>query len=319
MMKKIASLLFLSTLLVSCMKKELPLPKPDKGDVITGFSDIGSDYRKQMYFDLGTNQNVGENLKTVWDIGLSNNSESIILNASKVMYVAQVHGKTFDQITDTTGFAANRRWDAPSGNRDSMAIMGHNLFIVDRGIDENGTPQGWFKLEIIENTSSTFKGKFAKLDGSNETILEVAKNPAFNFTHISLNGPAHEVAVQPEKDKWDLYITQFTYVYWLPEFFPYIVVGVLANPSGEVLMKEVTAEKSFDQVDYEYASSITLSAAQDQIGFDWKTFNGSIYAVQSNRTWVIRDTEGFLYKLRCIDFYNANGLKGCPTFEFQRL
>lgn len=318
-MRNLASLLVLSTLMASCMKKELPVPTPDKGDIVTAFSDLGPDYKKQMYFDLSSNQNVGENLKTIWDIGLSNSSESIVLNAAKVMYAAQIHGKTFNEISDTLGFSANRRWDSASGNTDSMAIMGHNLFIVDRGIDENGVAQGWFKMEILENTSSTFIGKFAKLDGSNETTIQVEKNPLYNYTHISLNGPAHEVAVQPEKNKWDLYITQYTHVYWIPEFFPYIVVGVLANPSGDVLMKEITAEKTFEEVDYDYASNLTLSNKLDQIGFDWKTFNGTIYAIQTNRTWVIRDHEGFLYKLRIIDFYNAIGLKGCPTFEYQRL
>ncbi len=306
-------------LLWSCRKVELPVPLPDKGDVKTATVDIGSDYKKQVYFDLSTGLNVGENEKTTWDIGVSNVGEFIVLNNAKVMYAAPIFNRSFTEINDTTTYAMNRRWDSWTGNPDSVAIKGHNLFIVDRGIDQNGVAQGWFKMEIIENSTTSFTGKFAKLDGSNETTFSFTKDPSYNYTHISLNGAANVVNVQPAKNAWDLVITQYTYVYWNPDFFPYIVVGVLANPSGDVLMIEVTNEKTFEQVDYEYANELNLEARIDQIGFDWKSFNGTTYTVQTNRTWVIKDHEGYLYKLRLIDFYNANGIKGCPTFEYQRL
>ncbi len=320
-MKKIYILLIIvmPSLLLSCRKKELPVPMPDKGDVITAFSDLGADYKKQMYFDLGTNRNVGENLKVIWDLGVSNNSERIILNAAKVMYAAAITSKTFEQITDTLGFEAIKRWDTASGHADSFAIKTENLYLVDRGIDEAGNPQGWFKFQILDNNETHFKGRFAMLDGSNDHLISFSKNPNYNYTHLSMNGQVHEVLVQPEKEKWDLVITQYVHVYWMPEFFPYIVVGVLANPSGDVKMLEVTGQKDFASIDYSYANALTLKPDWNQIGFNWKTFDGSTYSISSNRTWIIEDNEGYLYKFRLIDFYNANGLKGCPTFEYQRL
>lgn len=292
---------------------------PDKGDVITAYSDLGPDYKKQMYFDLGTNRNVGENLKVIWDIGVSNNSETIVINEAKVMYAAPVTNKTFEQITDTLGFEGTKRWDTASGHIDSFAIKSERIYVIDRGVDEAGNHQGWFKMEIIENTTTNFKGRFAGLNGANDQEISFVKNPLYNYTHLSVTGGVHEVMVQPEKDKWDLYISQYVHVYWMPEFFPYIVVGLLANPSGNVKMREVTNVKTFEQIDYEYASTIQLKPELDQIGFDWKNFNGSVYSVSTNRVWIIQDNEGFFYKFRLIDFYNANGLKGCPTFEYQRL
>jgi hypothetical protein len=36
------------------------------------------------------------------------------------------------------------------------------------------------------------------------------------------------------------------------------------------------------------------------------------------QVYVLRDSEGFIYKLPFLDFYDDNGQKGAPTFALQR-
>ena len=43
------------------------------------------------------------------------------------------------------------------------------------------------------------------------------------------------------------------------------------------------------------------------------------YTVNSNITYIVKDTDGNYYKLRFLDFYNNKGDKGYPKFEFSRI
>jgi len=54
---------------------------------------------------------------------------------------------------------------------------------------------------------------------------------------------------------------------------------------------------------------------------NWKEFNfeTNLYSVKDNINFVIRDFEGKYYKMRFIDFYNSQGLKGYPKFELEEL
>jgi hypothetical protein len=81
----------------------------------------------------------------------------------------------------------------------------------------------------------------------------------------------------------------------------------------------------FTAIDLEIASSMVYSTALDEIGYDWKDVVGDVssgnvsYVIIQGRNYVIRDNQGFYYKLRFISFYNNSGEKGYPTFEYQRL
>ena len=57
------------------------------------------------------------------------------------------------------------------------------------------------------------------------------------------------------------------------------------------------------------------------IGYDWKYYNldAALYTIEPGLAYVIRDRDGFYYKLRFIDFYSEAGEKGYPKFEYVRL
>lgn len=314
-------ILLVTLLLVfsACRKDELPVSQPDKGAVITSSVSMSSNYKYQIYFDLGTSSNKGQHPKTDWDLGFSTaiGSNDIILNTSKMMFVAPITNQTFDQIQDTTGFGQLKKTDEPRGLSTDLACFGNNLFIVDKGVNEIGTHLGFFKLEVIEQTPTAVTLKCANLDGSFEETKTLSKNSDFNYLFINWENGINEAMIEPAKHEWDLIFTQYTHLFHEPEFTPYLVTGCLLNSNNTFALE--VENKSFDEIDLSYAETQFYTYKLDAIGYDWKEFSGTVYTVNSDKVYIVKDQEGFYYKLRFIDFYDELGTKGAPQFEHQRL
>lgn len=62
-----------------------------------------------------------------------------------------------------------------------------------------------------------------------------------------------------------------------------------------------------------------LSSNLNVIGHDWKQFSDQYY-IFLNKSYVVSDREGRLFKLRFLSFYDdQTGQKGYPSFEFELL
>lgn len=322
-MNKLTFIFISLLILTACRKDELPVPTPDLGGLTSASVELSPNYENQIYFDLSSNSNKGLNSKTDWDLRFSCDplSSYILLNTSKVMLASQVISGTFEDIVNTSGFNNNVRAEHPSGRLDSIAIRSGNLFILDRGYDANGAHLGHFKMEILEHNNTHFKGRFANINGSNEQTITLSKDNTYNFVYMKWN-PSSTITtptIEPAKEEWDLFFTQYTEIFYEPEFMPYSVVGCLTNTYNTLACR--VTNKTFEEINLEYAESLVLSNDRDVIGYNWKTFlyEQNIYAIHSEKVYVIKDNEGFFYKLRFIDFYNHIGEKGTPTFEYQRL
>ncbi len=316
-------LLLTGLMLSSCRKDELPVTPPDLGNITTTAIELTPTYEYQVYFDLSSNSNKGKNHKTDWDLGFScaSGTPYIITNTSKVMLVSLVQDKTFEEISNTSNFSISNRADYPTGFVDSLAVRGGSLFILDRGFDGVGNHQGYFKMEILEHDNTHFKGRFANIDGSNEQIITIQKDDTYNFVYMKWNpsGTITTPTIEPAKEEWDLVFTQFTEIFYEPDFMPYSVVGCLTNTFNTKSLR--VTEKTFDEIDLAYAEGLELSIDRDVIGYNWKTFlyDQNTFLVHHEKVYIIQDNEGYFYKLRFIDFYNQLGQKGTPTFEYQRL
>ncbi len=303
----------------SCKKDELPVSPPDKGDVITASVEMTPSYKYQLYFDLGTNSLKGQNPKTDWDLGFACGADEnhVVLNTSKMMFAAAITDRTFEEITDTSGYGVAKKTDDPNGDPALTAFAQGDLFIVNKGVSETGTQLGFFKIRILSVDISKFEVRIAKLDGSQEALVNIPKHPDYNYTFLNWNNSPEIVSIEPPKSDWDLQFTQYTHLFYEPEYTPYLVTGCLLNSSNTNAI--LVSDRSFESVDLAYAQGLLLSPDRNEIGYNWKEFDGTQYTVDSELTYVIRDNEGYFYKLRFIDFYNNQGEKGYPRFEFQQL
>ena len=309
--------------LFSCEKKEIAIQPHANGETIVSHVSLGTDYRYQMFFDLETNSMVKQNFKTGWDLGFEcgNSGSRVILNTAKSMFSYNSGITDFNSVSDTIGLT--QKWDAVSGDLDSTSIgdwSNNNVYIIDRGYNEAGTHLG-FKKSIFNSVNSTeYNLKYADLDGSNEVLITVPKDNNYNFSFLSMNGNGSIADIQPKKEDWDLVFTQYVHVF-LEENppLPYLVTGALLNRNNVESCR--VFDKDFDLITMADVSSYTFYSYINTIGYDWKfySFDTGQYVVHANQNYIIKSTEGKYFKLHFIDFYDENGEKGTPTFEFQEL
>lgn len=321
-MKKLTYIISLLVILFSsCKKDELPVPKHDPGNVITSTVNIDATYKWQIYFDLKTNSVVGQNLKTVWDLGFENGASGfhVILNSSKFMFAYNTGSTNFTSITDTSGFALNKKLDSPTGSLDSTAIGNwqglNNVYIIDRGYNETGIHQGFRKIQIQSVDVSDYTIRFSQLNGMGDVTLLVNKNDTYNVSFLSFT-TSNTLIVEPPKDTWDLVFTQYTHIFYNP-IEPYLVTGCLMNRFNTMAI--IDSVNMFSQIDFDDTPNYYLSNSINTIGYNWKTYTGGTYVTNSQINYVIKDSEGFYYKLHFIDFYNQSGIKGNPKWEYQKL
>lgn len=327
-----------TVMLTSCFKEDEPVVPNQPGDVATRVIEMLPDYSIQSYFNLSSGEVVSTNLKDVWDLALTcaAGDYTMILNTSKFSKVAHTESDDFNITYTTEGFT----WvfDESTGNLSGNAIgkwwddhetgpVGRNeVLLFDLGVDTEGLPAGYLKIQPLLNTSTgVVSVKIAGLDGTNERTFSFTKETGRRYVTLSFETGQNEVQPEPLQASWDLLFTQYTTLLFtdIGEPYPYLVTGVLINDTlVTAIMDSITP---FDSISRTMAENMILSARRDVIGYDWKKVVGDVtsgnvtYVARPEMVYIIRSSDGFFFKLRFVDFYNNNGLKGYPKFEYQKL
>lgn len=338
-MKNILIALIIILSFASCEKEELPLVAPitnqtttptdtasgeqliTKGNTYTNAVTMDSDYKSQIWFDLGSNSIVSTNLRTDWDLAFdcSASNNILYLNAALNASVAFTNKTEFDKVTSDAGLTYT--FEHHSGQADLLAIgdvtSNRNVFIIDRGYDAAGNPIGKWKAQITLVHGIDYYLTCSKLNGDNLTSVIISKKPlynrvAFSFTTLS------ELQIEPPKTDYDLVFTQYTHVFENPPL-PYSVNGVIINSYNTEAAEEFTI--NFSEISKTVADALFYSTDRDVIGYDWKYFDlqTNTFTIYSNQNYLVKDASGNLFKLHFLDFYDTNGVKGTPSFELVRL
>jgi hypothetical protein len=324
------SISFLLILLQGCIREEDPVTPHTAGNVTTRSIALSSDYRSQVFYNLDQDSVMRSNLKTDWDIAfdvsdvLSNqngpNTEGgkIYLNQAKYMFAWRTNKIELEDLSDTTGFFRNRRWDA-SNNTDTLAIgtakAQSNAIWIDRGLNQFGDPLDYIRFKIVSVSKEKYTFKILRQGATQSEQFDIQRDTNYNRVYFSFE-TNKAVRVEPKKTDWDLQFTQYMYTFKDP-YTPYLVVGVLLNPFNTQGVAD--SSLTFEKIDKNVALNLKLSNKTDVIGYDWKAFQGNIYKVQLTYNYIINDQRGYFWKMRFVDFYDNKGSKGAPKFEFQRL
>ncbi|MCU0371271.1 MAG: hypothetical protein MUC31_07645 [Bacteroidales bacterium] len=326
-------------MLSSCYKEDEKIIPHDPGEAKTATIEMMNDYRYQVYFDLGSGEAVSSNLKKTWDLAFDSSRDGwlILLNSSNFMLAARTGTTDFSIPIDTTGM--DFQFDASSGNMDTLAIgkwvdfdgedsvkiYTNEVYAIDRGYDEVGNLRGMRKIVFQEVTDTSYTFRFAYLDGSGENSFTVIKDPEVNYINFSFDNGGEQLKLEPPKRDWDLLFTQYTTLLYTNEGdpYPYLLTGVLSNPAFVGVAQDTLYD--FSAIDRSIAETMFFTDILDEIGYDWKDVTGDvssgsvIYVIVPGLNYVVRDTDGFLFKLRFVGFYDDSGSKGYPTFEYQLL
>ena len=328
-MRNLLILLLLILTVHSCFKEEEKVLPHEQGDLTEGQVAMGAYYGTQVFFDLNSNAVVSSNALIDWDLSFesANGGWIIYLNTAKFMLA----GNSFDTLfnADLNAEELNMKFDKSDGNRDSTAIgpwfeisedsaWSHRyVYLVDRGGDEQGTPQGLKKVRF-DISGDAYVVHYSNTDNSQDTTVIIDRDPVDERIYFSFDNGIMDIA--PEPDRWSLFFTRYTTMLVTDdgEDYPYLVAGVLLNPDGvEAALDTIIP---FMDLNSDDITTLQFTTRADMIGYDWKDydFDAGLYTIVPGMNYVIRDRDGYFYKLRFVDFYNDQGVKGYPKFEFVR-
>ena len=160
---------------------------------------------------------------------------------------------------------------------------------------------GTYRKFINEDFFGGYTFKFATWDGNdwvNEKTVTVDNNdnPANRYNYYSLQNDETVIA-EPAVGDWDMVFRK--YVTDLGEGTYYNVTGVLNNPNVTVAQNE-ELDGEGDPNGLSYSEDINT------IGYDWKSFDGSGYIVNSDMAYYVKYDESTIYRLVFTEFDGAS-------------
>lgn len=323
MKRRILYIILLTTVLTSCLKEETPVPAHQPGEIETVQIEIGYPYTYQVYYDCESSQVVSTNTKYDWDLSFECTSDGfhVLLNTARGVFIANQGNVSFSSVTSVSG--VTWLWDASNGHLDSTAFGDwrntNNVFIVDRQYNASGGHIGYKKIQLQSVSNQSYTFKYANLDGSDEVIFIIDKEPSRNFVHFNFDGGGQSLLLEPEKNSWDLLFSNHYYKFSnLP--LPFVLTQVLTNKHSGVVVAEDN-NSNFSNIELTDTINYTFTNAWDEIGYDWKIRNSqdNSFTIDPNKSYIVKTTEELFFKVRFIDFYNDLGVKGYPKFEIQKL
>ncbi len=316
----------------------------------------GPSQANSVYIDLSAGGMVAAQ-RASWDLGFYSGADfRVVLNSSLKMSAKQLETTNIDAVVapDESMLIAQGQGNAsqiddPSGNINITAIAAvsandadNKVYLINLGNgpaatapavgaegSASGPHRGWKKVRVLRSGSG-YKIQYSDINATTHQEVVVNKDAAFNFSFFSLTTNS-VVAVEPQKAAWDLVFTTFTNVISMgPAPVPYYYADfVLTNTKGgatsyQVMVADGLTYESFDIDDVVNAS---FSTDQRAIGSNWRGtsvtgpdgFPVSQFVLRTDRFYVVKDTEGNIYKVRMTGGANQAGERGFPAFQYELL
>lgn len=183
-------------------------------------------------------------------------------------------------------------------------ISGTEVFLMKNRAAE------WSKLQIVSLEQGVYTLRTAQLDGSEETIFEIATTdyPDANVIHYSF--ATNEIIDVPQE--YDFSMQRFInpVATNTGELFEYPVTGVLLAPGTQAVSIDSVETDQVSFSDYEDQ----LTERLDVIGHDWKYFDfNSGWVVDFDRANFVKTRNDDVYKVLLVDF--AGSFSGNTTIE----
>lgn len=193
-------------------------------------------------------------------------------------------------------------------NQSNHKVSGTSVFVL------YNKSQNWYKKIFINEVSFDTLWRFtiANIDNSDSNFVEINKNDYKNRNFVYYDVLNNTVIDrEPDNRTWDLLWTRYkARVPFGQTVVPYTVSGVLQNlgvtvaqNNGKKCSEVWLANKKAD-----YSSNISI------IGYDWKTFTGSSYAITDTFVYFIRALDTAKYKMTMISFTGGSFSKTVFSF-----
>ncbi|WP_026449454.1 T9SS type A sorting domain-containing protein [Aequorivita capsosiphonis] len=170
---------------------------------------------------------------------------------------------------------------------------------------------GTYRKFINEDYFGGYTFKYATWNGTSwvgETTTTVANtsNPNNRYNYYSLQNNA-EVIAEPAVGSWDFVFRKYN-TFLDPPGENYIVTGTLQSPN-------ITVAKNEEPTGNGNPNGQNYSEEINTVGYDWKTFNGTGYEVNTDMAYYIKYDENEVYRLVFETFEGAS--TGNLSFNFE--
>ena len=293
--------------LFACKKEDEPIDystskeSPQKVRI-----NLKTDFNNQVYYSIQSKKIVSTNNNTEWDLAFASTSKgAVFINSSKKM-VAAVTNQKFDEVNSIDGLRFTYDESNLLPSRTAFGILKTTkTYVIDRGINGNGTHLGYVKLEFTNLTGAQYSFRYSDLSSHNSTSLTLNKNEDFNRTMLSFDDGF--VPIEPRVDRWEFLFSKYLHTTTNGTNHE---IGVVINTS---VIDVAKISKEYSQVTAEDIAGVPYLNNADIIGYDWK--NNS--SVDKNKSYfLIHKVTNKLYKLHFTSFNDSNGT---ISFEFEKL
>jgi Secretion system C-terminal sorting domain len=186
-------------------------------------------------------------------------------------------------------------------NLTAHTVFGDSIFIIKQG-------NSFYKLAIDSvfgnnNWAIRLGGLSLPIPTVSYVFNKAPKYTNSNFIYINATSMGlADTTREPANNTWDVVITEYKR---LVNNIPYTVVGILGN--GKVSSAMVQGV-NVDVVAASY-NTAAYSNTINNIGSDWKFFNGSAYVYDSLQSYLVQSNDSNYYQIRFKDgaFVKANG------------
>jgi hypothetical protein len=311
----------------------------------------GPNEDNQVYVDLSSLTQTSAK-RDSWDLGFYSGSDfRVAINGSIYMAVAALESTDIDAVTEAdvetlqpqvavgTFDAANTVYvDDVTGSLDGTAIAAisetdadNPVYLVNLGFAVGttepevgseavkGDARGWKKIRILRS-GEDYVLQYADLDATTHEEVTISKTAGHHFTFFSFD-TEEVVDVQPQADRWDINFTVFTNEIEGFGSYGYADFITTNSLSGALAYQVETATIAY--ADFALADVDEASFEDDQrgIGSQWRNGGGpgTLPSLKNDVFFVLKDTDGNLYKIRFTALTNESGVRGYPAFEFELL
>jgi len=346
--KSIAVIVLFGTLsfIAGCKEEEIiknPV-KPSDGSSLTlsGLSgtEAGINANNSVFVDLSKDLQ-SSYLRRGWDLGFYCGTEfRVIINHSAGATAIALDKTNLADVSDADlvalpggigsldmGTAAISTVDPVAGNfTDYLAntvwkdvtTANNKVFILNRGIAGGIDTLETMKVQVTRITGG-YEVQYSTPGGIPGVATTVVKDQSYSFKYLSFLSRS-TLSVEPAKKLWDIEYTVTTYkdAAGLPVVAPDFILINFANgvTAAEIVFGSNTS-KNYDSFGTADLSGVVFSGDRDAIGVKWRTTTGSTNStlnINTDRFYLIRDTEGNIYKLR----FNG-GQRGKPEIQYARV
>ncbi len=308
----------------------------------------GHNQPNQVYIDLSSQSSTIVKRDT-WDFGFySGDDFRVVLNSSIFITVRELDVTDIDAVTEASVAGLQDAMSISQAGSDifvddisgdimqtaikeiSVTENDNKVYLVNAGFQVgtetpnigsvaiNGDHRGWKKIRITRE-GADYKLLYANLEDTTHEEAIISKKADYNFNFFSLNTEM-TVDVEPEADKWDLNFTTFTNVIDFgsgPGAYGFSDFLVHNRKGGVTAYRVSTGDFTYEAFTKADVLDNEFSENQTTIGSSWRSvFTGS---VRTDRFYILKDTDGNVYKLKFTALVNANGVRGHPQFEYTLL